>query len=79
MNKQIICRHAEDDFYALVIAQAMENAGCTVISIAHDGMHQRQGAMIPCSKFIVFANYGASTTPDEIDDVIAFEFKQNNL
>ena len=71
---QIICRYANSDFDALRIAQGMENAGASVFSIAHAGMHQPHGAMIPSSKFIVWAKYEAPTTPDDIDKMIAREF-----
>ncbi len=63
---KIMVRKARDDFEALLTAQGMEKVGATVISIAYDGEHTQQGAMIPCSKFVVWAR-----TPDgvQIDDV----------
>ena len=31
--QQVITRHASDDFYVLLAAQGMENAGATVVSV----------------------------------------------
>ena len=59
---KIMVRKARDDFEAFMTAEAMETAGAAVISIAYDGEHQQQGAMIPCSKFVVFAR-----VPDDIE------------
>ena len=76
MNRKIIVRNAVDDFYAFLTAQGMEDAGATVFSISYDGQHQQQGALIPCSKFIVWASYADPTTPDEIDSAIEFSIEQ---
>jgi hypothetical protein len=72
----IICRQAEDDFNAFLIAQGMENAGAEVFSISHNGMHQRFGAMIPSAKFIVWARYEAPVTPNGIDEMISREMEE---
>lgn len=77
MGLKIIVRHAQNDLDALRTAQGMENAGASVFSIAHDGMHQPYGAMIPSSKFVVWAKYDESaTSPDRIDEAIEKEFAQ---
>ncbi len=61
MSKMMV-RSARDQFEALKTAEAMEAAGGAVISVTYDGEHKQHGAMIPCSKFCVFARI-----PDEID------------
>jgi hypothetical protein len=65
MTNQIILRHAKSDFDCLMVAQGMEDAGATVISVS------------PCypntdmMKFMVIARYNnEETTPDKIDDQI---------
>jgi hypothetical protein len=75
MGLKIIVRHAQSDLEALHTAQGMENADASVFSITHDGIHQRYGAMIPSSKFVVWAKYDESiTSPDQIDEAIDKEF-----
>jgi hypothetical protein len=59
---------------ALNTAQGMENAGASVFSVSHDGMRQPEGALIPSSRFIVWAKYEAPLTTDEIDAAISLAF-----
>jgi hypothetical protein len=59
---EIVCRHAEDDFFALMTAQGMEDANCCVFSITH----------VPGApsmlKWIVWGRFDpAKTTFDKID------------
>jgi len=54
-DSKIMVRKARDDLEALLTVQGMEKAGAEAISVAYDGEHQQLGAMIPCSKFVVFA------------------------
>ena len=60
-------RHARDDFEAMLTAQGMEKAGAEVISIAYNGEHQQQGAMIPSSRFVVFARVPDYIQMDDVD------------
>jgi len=62
---QIIVRHAQDDFFALMTAQGMEDAGAEVFSITPNQTTQRM------LKFLIFAKYDASkVTPEAIDACI---------
>ena len=67
---EIIVRKARDDFDALLTAQGMERAGAEVISIAHDGEHRQWGAMVPCSKFVIFARVPDDVKIDDVDKCI---------
>ena len=69
MSKFMV-RRARDDFDAVLTAQGMERAGAEVISIAYDGEHQQPGAMVPCSKFVVFARVPHNVKIDEVDRCI---------
>lgn len=71
MSTRIFCREAEDSFQALLTAQAMEECGGTVISVAYDGQHQRYGAMIPCSRYVVFCRIDSETDLDSVDEKIS--------
>lgn len=74
MAIQIIARHARSDFHAVVTAQGIVNAGASVLSVTYDGMHQPDGAMIPSSKFVVFAQFDDTTTSyDKIDEEVEKE------
>ena len=53
--KQIMVRNAHSDFYAMMIAKAMESAGGSVFSITYNGQHTGYGASLPHSEFIVWA------------------------
>ncbi len=70
---QIMVRRGKDDFEALLVIQGMENAGATVISVTYDGEHQQQGAMIPCSKFTVWARVPDDIQIDDVDKSIDAE------
>lgn len=71
----IIMRSAQDDFYALLTAQGMEKSGANVFSITHDGMQKPHGAIIPSSKFIVWAKHNNSITVEKIDEFIDAEIE----
>lgn len=77
-NMKIICRHADNDFVALLVAQGMENASASIISIAHNGMHHPYGAMIPRSKFVVFARVESQAIA-LVDDAIKKEMERCNI
>ena len=64
---EIIVRRARDEFDALLTAEGMERADAEVISIAYDGEHQQPGAMVPCSKFVVFARVPDDVRIDDVD------------
>lgn len=62
---QIIVRHAQDDFFALMTAQGMEDAGAEVFSVTLNQTTQRM------LKFLIFAKYDAiKVTPEAIDACI---------
>ena len=71
MSNTIMVRRAADDFEAMLTAQAMEASGATVISICYDGEHQRLGAMIPCSRFTVWARVSSEQAIGPIDEAIS--------
>ncbi len=48
----------------------MENAGAEVISVAYNGLHTREGAMIPCSKFTIWARVPDEIALDTVDHAI---------
>ncbi len=73
MHQDIICRHAVDDFDALDIAQGMEHAGATVVSITFNGLSAPLGTGATRPTFIVWATYAAPLTPDLIDASIEAE------
>jgi hypothetical protein len=60
----VICRHAKDDFEALMTAQGMEDAGAYVFSIVWTG---RSGTTIA---YAIFAKYEGPTTPEVVDEMI---------
>ena len=70
MTAKIMTRKGKDDFEAYLVAQGMEDAGAQVISIAYDGEHQQYGAMIPCSKFTVWARVPDGVNIDDVDTAI---------
>jgi hypothetical protein len=76
---KIMVRHANNDFEAMLTAQGMEEAGADVFSITHDGMHQPFGAMIPSSKFVVWAKVASDELFDEVDKAIAREFERRGI
>lgn len=66
-GRRIFVRDVRNSLDALRTAQAMEDCGATVISVAYDGEKQAYGALSPSSKFIVVA-----ALPGELSDE-AFE------
>ena len=62
---EIICRHAKNDFEALMTAQGMEDAGASVFSITLNSGNDS-------FRFIVFAKYDPAciVSPDKIDVAI---------
>jgi hypothetical protein len=68
---RLFCREAGDSYEALLTATAMEKCGGEVISVTYDGQHQRPGAMIPCSKFVVFCRIAKGYDLDVVDRIIA--------
>lgn len=78
MTMKIITRDAQNVFDAYRIAQGMENAGASVFSISYDGMHQPFGALLPSSRFIVWAKHEESLSPDDIDKAISKEFGEDD-
>jgi hypothetical protein len=62
---EIICRHAQDDFCALMTAQGMEDASCYTFSITHIPTAQ------PMPHWVVWGRFHpAETTVAEIDKCI---------
>ena len=59
----IIFRHAEDDFYALLTAQGMEDAGASVFSIVYTG---DRGML----SYVIAAKHSDEVTTDQIDKAI---------
>lgn len=70
----IIMRSAQDDFYALLTAQGMENAGANVFSISNRNMDASDSSLIPL-KFIVWAKHNNSLTVEKIDEFIDAEIE----
>lgn len=71
---RIMVRGAGNDFDALRVAQGMENAGATVFSITHAGMHKPFGAIDPSSKFVVWAKVESDSQIAAVDEAIDREF-----
>lgn len=72
-------RHANNDFEAMLTAQGMESAGAEVFSVTHNGMHQPYGAMVPSSKFVVWAKVVSDEFIDVVDKAIALEFERRGI
>jgi hypothetical protein len=68
MTMGIMMRNARTDWDAFLLSEATENNGGEVISIAYNGEHKLQGAMIPCSKFVVFSRVPDEAAIDRIDE-----------
>ena len=66
----IMIREGGDSYETFLVAQGMENAGAEIISIAYNGEHTREGAMIPCSKFVIFARIPEDIKIDAVDNSI---------
>lgn len=71
-------RRADNDFDALCIAQGMENAGATVFSITHNGMHKPLGAIDPSSRLFVWAKVEYDWQINEVDHAIDKERNKTN-
>lgn len=76
--KQIMLRHAEDDFSALLIASGMTAAGAEVFSITNNGPAQPNAMFAPHvtdhirpQKFIVWARVLDAAHMDECDKAIS--------
>jgi hypothetical protein len=62
---EIMCRHALDDFSALMTAQGMEDAGCCAFSITHVPNAQ------PALRWVIWGRFHPTeTTYEEIDRCI---------
>lgn len=64
---KIICRHAEDDFRALLTAQGIENCGGVVFCITSDGSDTYSTALSPHTRFIVWGKLPDVISTDEMD------------
>jgi hypothetical protein len=67
---KLMNRTAESDFIAMLTAQAMEDEGAQVISITYDGSDTHPNALVPHSKFIVFARARDWAHIKRIDEAI---------
>ena len=63
-------RSAGNSFIALLTANAMESAGAEVVGVTYDGQHQLYGALVPSSRFIVFAKVMDEQQIDRVDKAI---------
>lgn len=72
----IMMRYAEDDFTALKIAEAMENAGATVITLTSHGEAQYPAALAPHVRYIVWARVRDDAHIAAIDRAIEAEFPE---
>lgn len=70
----IMMRNAEDDFTALKIAEAMEKAGATVITLTPHGEAQYPAALAPHVRYIVWARVRDDAHIREIDQAIDAEY-----
>ena len=70
MAKNVIIRQARDSFGVLLMAQAIENTGGDVFSIASNGQEQQFGALIPSTRYIVCAKFEPPITYDELDEAM---------
>lgn len=59
----ILVRHAKDDFYALLVAQAMENKGAEVFSVTVD-ISRTEG------RYTIWAKIGKDSQIEAIDKEI---------
>jgi len=70
---RIMMRNGANCFEAFLVAEGMEKAGAEIISIAYDGEHKQIGAMIPSSKFVIFARVPDDIQMDSVDESIDSE------
>jgi hypothetical protein len=54
---KILHRSAQDDYFAFLIANAMQEAGVEVFSISFNREKLRFGAMEPSARFLVWCKY----------------------
>ena len=66
----IMVRNADDDFIALLTADAMERAGATVISITYMGERTYGGALAPHPYFSVWARVRSEAHIASVDTMI---------
>lgn len=64
---RVMCRHAEDDFDAMIIANGMGAAGAEVFSVTFDRHSQPWGALAPHAHFIVWAKVKSDADIDAVD------------
>lgn len=67
---KMLMRSAEDDFDALLTAEAMESVGADVFSITFNREATHHGAQIPHSRFIVWAKVESDDMIERADDAI---------
>jgi hypothetical protein len=61
---EVMCRHAADDFIAMMTAQGMEDAGASVFSIVYTG---ERGVL----SYVIYCKFDKRTHIDAIDKAIA--------
>jgi hypothetical protein len=73
---QIMLRHAEDDFAALLIANAMENVGAEVFSVVSNGTYKPIGfgSSVEKVQFIVWAKVKDDEHIARVDTAIELAF-----
>lgn len=74
--KSLMKRNAEDDFYALLMCDAMERAGATVVAITPNGTDKYSGAIDPHVRFIVWARVRDDAHIKAVDREIDSEFEK---
>lgn len=74
-----ISRQADDDLDAKMLADAAEKINADVISFTYDGEHQQPGAMIPCSRFLVWVRIRDGAHADEWDTAIDTAHKKRGF
>lgn len=67
---RILLRHAENDFEALLIANAMEKAGAKIFNITSNGERKSLFAAEPHTRFIVWAKCDERFSTSEMDRII---------
>lgn len=70
MSKKILMRNARNSFEAFLTAGAMEASGADVFSIAYNGQDQPFGALIPSSRYVVFAKYESPLSEEEFCNAV---------
>lgn len=67
---RVMVRRAHDDFYALLIANAIESVGATVFSITSNQQETYPGALLPHTTFHVWAKVPNDLAIDAVDEAI---------